>query len=207
MNEYSFIRIKDAFPTENLIGRWVIGLAVIHNDFIFLKDQLYLLSEDISTVISKVPASFKLIAASLREAIFYLEESEKQIDIKEYISELPPHILKLYSFLTPLYRTGDQSDLLQRLTNLRNITYHFSKPHRNEFIKALEENQNQIIYNEDMNQHFLYAELIRNSILIHSLLKTEEDEISELIRSIKSAIDNFIKFSREVNKYYLKDFL
>lgn len=81
MNEYSFIRLKDAFPTENLIGRWVIGLAVIHNDFIFLKDQLYLLSEDISTVISKVPASFKLIAASLREAIFYLEESEKQIGL------------------------------------------------------------------------------------------------------------------------------
>lgn len=214
MEQCSVIRISEAFPTEDIIARWIIGLAVIHNDFIYLKKKFLMQSEDISVFVTEVTSNFKFLAASLREAIFYLEESERTPDIKNYIDSLPSHIIELYSKLTPLFRTGIKSDLLQRLTNIRNITYHFSKPHRSEIIEALKGMQDQVIFYEDTNERFLYAEHIRNSIILHSLFEQDEINseeyqslISELIRDIKEGLNIFIEFSREINKNYLKGFL
>ncbi|NJJ41110.1 hypothetical protein [Paenibacillus apii] len=214
MEQYSFIRINEAFPTEDLVGRWIIGLAVIHNDFLFLRKQLFMRTKDISEFVVEAPTSFKFLVASLREAIFYLEESQKHYEIKNYIELLPSSLLELHSRLTPLFRTGHKADLLQRLTNIRNITYHFSKPHRNEIVKALKEIQDQKIFYEDTENRFLYAEHIRNSIILNSLFDPEEIKLQDqqllitgVLREIKEAFEVFIKFSREVNKLYLKDFL
>ncbi|WP_339272613.1 hypothetical protein NYE54_14335 [Paenibacillus sp. FSL K6-1330] len=214
MEQYDVIRISETFPTEDIIARWIIGLAIIHNDFIYLKKKFFMQSDDISVLVTEAPSNFKYLAASLREAIFYIEESERTPDIKNYIESLPSHITELYSKLTPLFRTGIKADLLQRLTNIRNVTFHFSKPHRSEIIEALKGIQDQVMFFEDSNERFLYAEHIRNSIMLHSLFELDEINsgeyqflISELIRDIKDGFNIFVEFSREVNKNYLKSFL
>lgn len=213
MKQHSAIRISEAFPIEDIVARWIMGLAVIHNDFIFLKRQLFMKSRDISELVSEAPSNFKFLVSSLREAIFYLQESEKHPAIKNYIGSLPTHLLELYGRLTPLFTSGNKADLLQRLTNIRNITYHFSKPHRNEIVEALKGIQDEIIFYENSDERFLYAEYIRNSIIIHSLFSLEEIKsedqqylIMEVMDNIKEAFDIFIEFAKETNRNYLKKF-
>ena len=111
-----------------------------------------------------------------------------------------------------LFRNGAKADLLQKLTNARNITYHYSKPQRNELSEALEALSNEIIFYEENDQRFLFAELVRNTILLNSLFSSNEIRlgqelpISELIISIKESIETFIDFSNKVSRHYLEEF-
>lgn len=209
---YALIRISEVFPYDNAIAKWVVGLALIHNDFIFLKKKLFKASEELSDLVSEAPSSLKILTASLREAVFYLEESEKLEEIKIYIDSLPDHLIKLYNILNPLFRNGEKADLLQRLSNTRNITYHYTKPQRNELSEALKKLSDETIFYEEIDKRFLFADHVRNTILIRSLFSSDEIKleqelpIEELIMSIKESFDTFIEFSNKVIKYYLKDY-
>ncbi|WP_231124942.1 MULTISPECIES: hypothetical protein [Paenibacillus] len=212
MMEYALIRMNEVFPSDNAVAKWVVGLAIIHNDFIFLKKKLFKSSDELSDLISEAPSILKILTASLREAIFYLEESEKLEEVRIYIDSLPEHIIQIYKTLKLLFRNGEKADLLQKLSNTRNITYHYSKPQRNELSEALEEVSNEIVFYEEKDQRFLFAEHVRNTILLRSLfssneLKLEQElPVAELIISIKESIGTLIDFSSKVSKYYLKDF-
>ncbi|GAS80359.1 hypothetical protein [Paenibacillus amylolyticus] len=210
--EYAIIRMNEVFPSDNDVAKWVVGLAVIHNDFLFLKKKLFKSSDVLSDLISEAPSILKILTASLREAIFYLEESEKLAEIRTYINSLPEQLIQMYMSLKLLFRNGAKADLLQKLTNARNITYHYSKPQRNELSEALEALSNEIIFYEENDQRFLFAEHVRNTILLNSLFSSNEIRlgqelpISELIISIKESIETFIDFSNKVSRHYLEDF-
>ncbi|MCM3172894.1 hypothetical protein [Paenibacillus sp. MER 99-2] len=210
--EYAIIRMNEVFPSDNDVAKWVVGLAVIHNDFLFLKKKLFKSSDVLSDLISEAPSILKILTASLREAIFYLEESEKLAEIRTYINSLPEQLIQMYLALKLLFRNGAKADLLQKLTNARNITYHYSKPQRNELSEALEALSNEIIFYEENDQRFLFAEHVRNTILLNSLFSSNEIRlgqelpISELIISIKESIETFIDSSNKVSRYYLEDF-
>lgn len=210
--EYAIIRMNEVFPSDNDVAKWVVGLAVIHNDFLFLKKKLFKSSDVLSDLISEAPSILKILTASLREAIFYLEESEKLAEIRTYINSLPEQLIQMYMALKLLFRNGAKADLLQKLTNARNITYHYSKPQRNELSEALEALSNEIIFYEENDQRFLFAELVRNTILLNSLFSSNEIRlgqelpISELIISIKESIETFIDFSNKVSRHYLEEF-
>ncbi|MDT8976441.1 hypothetical protein RQP50_09330 [Paenibacillus sp. chi10] len=59
MEQCSVIRISEAFPAEEIITRWIIGLAIIHNDFIYLKRKFLIQSEDISVFVTEATSNFK----------------------------------------------------------------------------------------------------------------------------------------------------
>ncbi|WP_149846469.1 hypothetical protein [Paenibacillus sp. 37] len=210
--DYAIIRMNEVFPSDNDVAKWVVGLAVIHNDFLFLKKKLFKSSDVLSDLISEAPSILKILTASLREAIFYLEESEKLAEIRTYINSLPEQLIQMYMALKLLFRNGAKADLLQKLTNARNITYHYSKPQRNELSEALKALSNEIIFYEENDQRFLFAEHVRNTILLNSLFSSNEIRlgqelpISELIISIKESIETFIDFSNKVSRHYLEDF-
>lgn len=143
--DYAIIRMNEVFPSDNDVAKWVVGLAVIHNDFLFLKKKLFKSSDVLSDLISEAPSILKILTASLREAIFYLEESEKLAEIRTYINSLPEQLIQMYMALKLLFGNGAKADLLQKLTNARNITYHYSKPQRNELSEALKALSNEII--------------------------------------------------------------
>ncbi len=211
--EYGIIRMKDVFPRDNDVAKWVVGLAVIYNDLIFLKKKLFQTSDVISDLISEAPSILKILISSLREAIFYLEESEKSVQIRSYINSLPEHLIQMHMSLKLLFRNGEKADLLQKFSNTRNITYHYSKPQKNELSEALEALSNEIIFYDERDQKFLFAEHVRNTILLISLFSSNEIKleqelpISEIIISIKETIETFIDFSNKVSKHYLKDFV
>ncbi|MBD8840069.1 hypothetical protein MHB85_07780 [Paenibacillus sp. FSL K6-4396] len=210
--DYAIICMNEVFPSDNDVAKWVVGLAVIHNDFLFLKKKLFKSSDVLSDLISEAPSILKILTASLREAIFYLEESEKLAEIRTYINSLPEQLIQMYMALKLLFRNGAKADLLQKLTNARNITYHYSKPQRNELSEALKALSNEIIFYEENDQRFLFAEHVRNTILLNSLFSSNEIRlgqelpISELIISIKESIETFIDFSNKVSRHYLEDF-
>ncbi|WP_091017155.1 MULTISPECIES: hypothetical protein [Paenibacillus] len=210
--DYAIIRMNEVFPSDNDVAKWVVGLAVIHNDFLFLKKKLFKSSDVLSDLISEAPSILKILTASLREAIFYLEESEKLAEIRTYINSLPEQLIQMYMALKLLFGNGAKADLLQKLTNARNITYHYSKPQRNELSEALKALSNEIIFYEENDQRFLFAEHVRSTILLNSLFSSNEIRlgqelpISELIISIKESIETFIDFSNKVSRHYLEDF-
>lgn len=210
--DYALIRMNEVFPHDSDVAKWIVGLAIIHNDFVFLKRKLFKTSDDISDWIFETTSVLKILTASLRESIFYLEESEKLEEVRIYINSLPQYTIQKYEILKQLFRSGEKAELLQRLSNTRNITYHYTKPQRKELSEALEASGNEILIYEESNKKFFFAEHIKNTILLRALfssneLKLEKElPIEELIISIRESIELLIDFSSEVSKNYLKTF-
>lgn len=63
--EYGIIPMKGVFLRDNDVAKWVVGLAVIHNDLIFLKKKLFQNSDVISDLISEAPSILKILISSL----------------------------------------------------------------------------------------------------------------------------------------------
>ena len=59
--EYAIIRMNEVFPSDNDVAKWVVGLAVIHNDFLFLKKKLFKSSDVLSDLISEAPSILKIL--------------------------------------------------------------------------------------------------------------------------------------------------
>jgi hypothetical protein len=215
MKHYTFLNMEEAFPIDNITAKWIVGLGIIHNDLLYIKKRLNLNSRkrDVSLQIAELPSLIRLVSASLREAIFYLEESEKEEKIKEYITALPENIIKIHKDLKPLFRNGEDSGILQRLTNIRNVTFHYSKPYKDEISKAIEaiHKRSLILYDYD-REHFLFAEAISNTIMVQALLNDEEIEkqqasnADEIVKRIHKAFFLYIDFANQVVRFYLKDF-
>lgn len=51
--DYALIRMNEVFPHDSDVAKWIVGLAIIHNDFVFLKRKLFKTSDDISDWILK----------------------------------------------------------------------------------------------------------------------------------------------------------
>lgn len=80
----------------------------------------------------------------------------------------------MYMSLKLLFRSGEKAELLQKIPNTRNITYHYSKPQGNELSEALEALRNEIIFYEERDQRFLFADHVRSAILLRSLFSSNE---------------------------------
>ncbi|NEN82799.1 hypothetical protein [Paenibacillus elgii] len=214
MQKYSFLKMEEVFPSDNIIAKWIIGLGIVHNDLYFIKKRLIAnyRKRDVSIQLAELPSLVRLLSASLREAIFYLEESEKEEKIKNYIANLPQDILDIYQELKPLFRNGNEAGILQRLTNIRNVTFHYSKPHRDEISRAIEGNSGFFMYEYEREQ-FLFAEAISNTIMIQALFKEDEMEaqqksnVDAIIRRIHEAFYQYINFANQVVRHYLKNYL
>ncbi|WP_139996314.1 hypothetical protein [Paenibacillus paridis] len=212
MSPNLFIKFEEAFPINSNIARWIVGLGIVHNDLVYISQNSRAISnKDMSIQITQLSSMLRIHCSSLREAIFYLEESEKLQEVTDHIKSLPQELQELYSKLTPLFRTGVEADLLQKMTNIRNVTYHFSKPNKNEFTKALQELCDRVVYYDKVEERFLFAEIISDTIMIQSLFKPDEiaanqgkEAVSAIISRILNAFHTFITFAKEVVNYYFK---
>jgi len=214
MKDDNYIRFESCFPVDNTIARWIVGLGMIHNDLTSTRKRLtHLVSnDDLTDQLRDLPSLVRLIASSLREAIFYLEESENSGEIKQYINSMPEDILVKYSELRKMFRQGQETDLLQRFTNIRNITFHYTKPQKDELSRALEALKERSVLYDEESDVFLFAETVRDTILVRALFSSEEIEsrntsfANELISKLHKTFYLYIEFSNLVVRSYLKDF-
>ncbi|SMG19694.1 hypothetical protein [Paenibacillus aquistagni] len=212
MDEIMYVKIGTAFKSEDMLSKWILGLAIVHNDLLTIKKKLQTTSRrrNIDVQFQEYPSVIRLLASSLREAIFFLEESNKSTDIITYINSLPYEVKLKYEILKSLFRDGKDSDLLQRLTNIRNITFHYSKPKRDELMVAIESQKDSSFLFQDDRDMFVFADAVSNALMIQALFSSEEINLEnkgntkDIIFKINESFDTCIEFSKEIVQIYIK---
>ncbi|SYX83063.1 hypothetical protein [Paenibacillus alvei] len=207
-----YVKIGKAFKSEEILSKWILGLAIVHNDLLTIKKKLQTTSRrrNIDVQFQEYPSVIRLLASSLREAVFFLEESNKSTDIKNYLNSLPYEVKLKYEILRSLFRDGKDSDLLQRLTNIRNITFHYSKPKRDELTVAIETQKDSSFLFQDDRGMFVFAEAVSNALMVQALFSIEEinlenkENTRNVVFKINQSLDTCIEFSREVVQTYIK---
>ncbi|WGU96458.1 hypothetical protein QJQ58_09590 [Paenibacillus dendritiformis] len=209
MEDVNYIHIGK-FDSEDILSKWIIGLAIVHNDLLTIKRKLQSTRRYFDVQLQEYPSVIRLLASSLREAIFFLEESNKTADITKYLNDLPRQGKLKYEILRSLFRDGKNSDLLQRLTNIRNITFHYSKPKRDELTVAIESLKDSSFLLQNERDMFVFAEAVSNTLMVQALFTMEEINLEDkentknIVYKINEAFDCYIEFSREVVKTYIK---
>lgn len=214
MDEINYIKIGKVFDSENILSKWILGLAIVHNDMLTIKRKVQSTSREryFDVQLQDYPTVIRQLASSLREAILFLEESNRSAPgvIPNYISNLPCEVKLKYEVLRPLFREGEDSELLQRLTNIRNITFHYSKPKRDELAVAIESLKDSSFLFQDDKDVFVFAEAVSNALMVQALFSMEEinlenkENTKNVVFKINNAFNVCIDFSREVVKTYIK---
>ncbi|WP_424769068.1 hypothetical protein [Paenibacillus sp. sgz302251] len=206
------MRIKDLFPSEDMLSRWIVGLSIIHNQLKYIEDQALSLlrRKQIQFIVDDMSPQFRYMCSTLREAIWYLYKTREEKEIKEFINMLPSHIKQDYETIMKFFLGNEDEDILQRMRDVRDRSFHFPKPNdnrHNELAEALESLQDQTII-EGNKDYFLFGTQIGDYIMYKSFLRTEEFN-SEYERSligikkVKEAFQEYIKFSRETIDFYI----
>lgn len=214
MDGINYIKIGKVFDSEDILSKWILGLAIVHNDMLTIKRKVQSTSREkyIDVQFQHYPSVIRQLASSLREAILFLEKSNSSATdvIPNYISNLPYEVKLKYEVLRPLFRDGEDSELLQRLTNIRNITFHYSKPEKDELAVAIESLKDSSFLFQDDKDMFVFAEAINNALMVQALFSMEEinlenkENTRNVVFKINDAFNAFIEFSREVVKTYIK---
>ena len=210
------VSIKDKFPHDNLVSRWIMGLALIHNQLVLIRKSNLLLMEksEINFITEESFLSFSLMSSTLREALRYLDHTKNEPEIINYMHLIPSNIKENYDYLLSMFNDEEELDIFKRMTRLRNITFHFSKPNdkkKNELQEALRNSDSTLLYTEDM-EYFNFAIGISNHIFLYSLFDPSEIKDKEFntmrsaVTTIKDTTSVLIEFSNKLVKYYLKEF-
>lgn len=205
------IVFKKAFPEESSVARWIIGLAMIHNDLLHVKDRVNSHgAQDVGTIFAELPSTLRVLASSLREAVFFLEESLKDVEITKYLDTLPEESMILLTKIKPLFKGTNVDNVLQRLSNIRNVTYHYSKHKREEIKFALNSMASSVIEFEEDKNLFSFAEAVSNTIMVRALFSDEEIFdgkpyfVEQIMKSVNNGFNDFINFSNKVVRDYIK---
>jgi hypothetical protein len=206
------IVFKKAFNEESSLAKWIIGLAMIHNDLLIVKRRLLSDSnKDIGTLFAELPYTLRVLASSLREAVFYLEESLKDTDITNHLKQSSDEITKQLEKFKPLFKGTNDNNVLQRLSNIRNVTYHYSKHKRDEIRSALISLSNSVISFDIDKEMFSFADAVSNTILVRALFSDKEifdgrpEFVDQIMKSVNNGFNDFIDFSNRIVRDYIKN--
>jgi hypothetical protein len=192
-----------------------MGLAIIHNQLVMIDkaNGLLMKKNQGDFIIQEMFISFGLISSILREAITYLHHTNDEPEILNFLSEIPKKTRDKYEYLSGLFKEDNDKQIYDRMSKLRNTTFHFSKPNdrkNKELTNAIEAKKNEVIYYDGDSDYFNFAISISNYIFMNSLFSREEIENEEYensekaVRRIQDSFKVFIEFSNEVVRYYIK---
>jgi hypothetical protein len=206
---------KVQFPHDNMLARYVMGLAIIHNQLVLIrKSNLLLMKKDeMSFLTEESFISFSMMSALLREAIRYLQHTFNEPEVSNFIESLPDKLQVKYEYLCGMF--DEDINIYKRITKMRNATFHFAKPNDKDN-KDLEnvlrdQKDSSILYSDEM-EYFNFAIGISNHILLRSMISQEEIEkenyevLNKAMNRIRETSSQLIIFSNETVKYYLKNF-
>ena len=137
MKKWTF-RLGDAFPAEDPLARWFVGLSAVVNDLILAGSRM---EAEMSKARRSEPSSegiyfFRLVASHYREAVKFIEDADSLPEVRAFIASLPQGLQNQYSSVLTTFQPFHGSFVERVLKPLRDKLFHYPLVNSQELINA-----------------------------------------------------------------------
>ena len=203
-------KLKEAFPSDSIIARWLIGLSAAVNDIILAGSSM---EREIFHLSPNTPSSeglyfFRLVASHYREVAKFLHDANKHTEIKDFIETLKPEIQQDYQALLSTFTPFKGSFVEQTLKPLRDEFFHYPNANSEELQIAVEKLRNLETGMELKGERRIadFRSVFADDVMLclsGEIFDQDEPTLGEAISNTRDALQNLVVFHYAALMTYL----
>lgn len=199
-------KIGNAFPKDDIVARYVVGLSIILNDQALAYNRNVQLSKPEYENIKGGERFyfFRLAASQYREAAKFIDDAYSNQEIVDFIEGLPNVVQDMYETVRVTF-SPFKGSWVERITKpIRDSFFHYPTIDSEELGKAMEnlaEYQSGVEYEEnvDLGHRMIYADDVMANITGEYMKDLEKD-----MADIADAVGNLVNYAEGAITIYME---